>query len=276
MMQNSINSKQQKDEASWFIWFIRLLLTLLALGSVVLIYLSDISSHIASSGQYPTVLFTPSSSLESAVTYIHNSYLLSSAYTWWILLGAALIVPLFSATLRRHSFLFIHYGVVLVAIVLLTVLTSPFTPSPSPTAPSADTFALPVSKINSDLSVLTSRDVVVVLVANNQEYRYDAQIFQESQIGTPTPCLFSTPMSTPATSSSLTSIPMSCLNDEINIVSVTLHDSSQSDNFITQLATASAIYVLPASNTPVPTAASTPAPTPTATATGTPTPTATK
>ncbi|MHB8595905.1 MAG: hypothetical protein ACYDER_03745 [Ktedonobacteraceae bacterium] len=138
----------------------------------------------------------------------------------------------------------------------------PATPTPPPIATqyiaTDETFVLPVNKIESDLRIFKLNDpVVIVLIVGGQTYHYNAKISStiDGSNGSP--------------------ITSSYANDKFAFIGVKLDSTTLStvDVFLSQLACATTIYILPTQATPtsMPTSKST-TPTPTLMPTSIPTP----
>lgn len=115
----------------------------------------------------------------------------------WTLIGLALLISLLG--IYRNSRLFI--GIIGLALMFFLTLFFPAV-STSSTTNLPSTFTLDVTKIRSDLSSLPANgNVEVVLLVNNIEYRFDAQIYQLSMknTGTPIPCSTGLPNSATVT-----------------------------------------------------------------------------
>jgi hypothetical protein len=188
----------------------------------------------------------------------------------WTLIGVALLISLFG--IYRNSRLFI--GSIGLALMFLLTLFFPAAATP-PTTNLSSTFTLDVTKIRSDLSSLPANgNVMVVLLVNNVEYSFGAQIYQLSikNASTPIPCSTGLPNSatvipvpspstspTPTTlaaapSTTASPIVVSCLNSTVNTISVALinPDPSMIDSFTNLLPNVTSIYLLPRAATPTP------------------------
>jgi hypothetical protein len=175
------------------------------------------------------------------------------SYPGWILVALAFLLSLHRYAQRARA---IIWGLGLATIIVFTAITSsPYTP-PKPGQPY--TFALDASKIKSNLDILASshEPVIVVLVVNNQDYSYQAQILQMALTGSPVACQFASPTAAPVLTATTTPVAASpsvsgtpCLNGAVGIVSVALSSTDQAvrEDFMSELPNASTIYIFPAS-----------------------------